>query len=133
VDVERLRQRGIVTAGRCRHVQVAYLSGPLFFAATGVFTEALAHLGDTHALILSMRGVPLIDTSGMQVLMELQEKLAHHGGSLMVSGANEPVKRMLERGGLVAAIGPDRLFWSADQAIVAAEQLDCRHCAAEAA
>jgi SulP family sulfate permease len=133
VDVERLRQRGIETAGRCRHVQVAYLTGPLFFAATGTFNEAFAHLGDTHALILSMRGVPLLDTSGLQVMIHLHEKLAHGGGTLMVSGANEPVKRMLERGGLLAAIGPDNLFWSADQAIVAAEKFDCRHCAAELA
>ena len=59
------------------------------------------------------------------------EKLTHAGGTLMLSGANEQVKRMLERGGLLAAIGPEHLYWSADQAIVAAEKVDCRHCAAE--
>jgi len=133
VDVERLRQRGIETAGRCRHVQVAYLTGPLFFAATGTFNEAFARLGDTHALILSMRGVPLLDTSGLQVMLALHERLAHHGATLMISGANEQVKRMLDRGGLVAAIGPEHVYWSADQAIVAAEKQVCRHCAAEVA
>ena len=131
VDVDRLRQRGIETAGHCRHVQVAYLTGPLFFAATGVFNEAFAKLGDTHALILSMRAVPLVDTSGLQVMLALHEKLAHHGGRLMISGANGQVRRMLERGGLKEAIGEDHFFWSADQAIVAAEKFDCRHCAAE--
>jgi len=54
VDIERLKQKGIETAGNCQHVRVAFLTGPLFFAATGQFNEAFANLGDTHALILSM-------------------------------------------------------------------------------
>jgi hypothetical protein len=38
---------------------------------------------------------------------------------------------MLERGGLLEAIGAQNVFWSADQAIVAAEQRGCTHCRAE--
>jgi sulfate permease, SulP family len=128
VDPEKLRLRGIPAAGDCRHVRVAYLTGPLFFAATGTFNEAFAHLGGTHALILSMRGVPLLDTSGLQVIVALQERLHHAGGTLMISGAHNGVLRMLERGGLLAAIGPENVFWSADQAIVAAEQRGCAFC-----
>jgi SulP family sulfate permease len=130
VDPDKLRQRGIATAGECRHVRVAYLTGPLFFAATGQFNEAFAHLGGVHTLILSMRGVPLLDTSGLQVILALHERLDHTGGTLMVSGAHNGVRRMMERGGLLAALGPDNLFWSADQAIVAAEQRGCPYCAA---
>jgi SulP family sulfate permease len=133
VDVGKLRQRGIATAGRCRHVRVAYLTGPLFFAATGTFNEAFAHLGETHALILSMRGVPLLDTSGLQVMLALRERLHQAGGTLMISGAHDNVRRIMERGGLLAALGPENIHWSADQAIVAAEQRPCRHCAAAGA
>lgn len=130
VDVAKLRQRGIATAGRCRHVHVAYLTGPLFFAATGTFNEAFAHMGETHALILSMRGVPLLDTSGLQVMQTLHARVRRAGGTLMVAGAHDNVRRMLERGGLLDAIGAENVFWSADQAIVAAEQPPCRHCQA---
>jgi sulfate permease, SulP family len=130
VDVDKLRQRGIQNAGHCRHVRVAYITGPLFFAATGNFNEAFAHLEDTHALILSMRGVPLVDTSGLQALLALQEKLAHKGTTLMIAGVPENVRRMLTRGGLTAAIGEENFFWSADQAIVAAEQRPCKYCEA---
>lgn len=35
---------------------------------------------------------------------------------------------MLERGGLVEAVGQQNIFWSADQAIVAAEARGCVHC-----
>lgn len=133
VDPAKLRQKGIQNAGRCRHVRVAYLGGPLFFGATGGFTEALAHLGDTHALILSMRGVPLIDTSGLQAVADLQARLAREGTTLMLAGVGDPVLRMLRRGGLVERVGEANVFWSADQAIVEAERRGCAHCAAEEA
>ena len=107
---------------------VTILTGPLFFAATGNFNEAFARLGETHALILSMRGVPLIDTSGLQVMLALHEKLRHTGGTLMLAGVHDDVKRMLERGGLADAVGAENFFWSADQAIVAAEKQACQHC-----
>lgn len=131
VDPAKLRERGIQNAGNCRHVRVAYLTGPLFFAATSNFNEAFARLENTHALILSMRGVPLIDTSGLQALQQLVEKLKHQGGTLMLAGVHEQSLQMLERGGLVTQIGKDNIFWSADQAIVAAEQRGCAYCAVE--
>ena len=111
-------------------MRVAYLTGPLFFAATGHFNEAFAHLGGTHALILSMRGVPLLDTSGLQVLAALHERLQHSGGTLMIAGAHGNVLRMLRRGGLLAALGTENVFWSSDQAIVAAEARGCGFCEA---
>ena len=55
------------------------------------------------------------------------------GGTLMLAGMHADVQRMLERGGLLAAIGAENIFWSADQAIVAAEQRACAHCASNPA
>lgn len=131
VDPEKLRQRGIINAGQCQHVHVAYLTGSLFFAATGHFNEAFASLENTHAVILSMRGMPLIDISGLQVILALHEKLQHEGSRLMLAGVHIEVQRMLERGGLIAMIGSENIFWSADQAIVAAERWPCQHCVRE--
>ena len=122
-------QRGIANAGKCRHVRVAYLTGPLFFAATGNFNQAFARLDNTHALILSMRGVPLVDTSGLQTLAALHERVHDQGVTLMLAGVHSEVRVMLERGGLVEAIGAENFFWSADQAIVEAERRGCAHCA----
>ena len=128
VDNERLKQRGIETAGKCRHVQVAFLTGPLFFAATGQFNEAFANLGDTHVLVLSMRGVPLIDTAGIEAIHRLQERLHEQGGTLMCAGIHDNARNMMERGGLVQAIGEENFFWSSDQAIVEAERRGCKFC-----
>ena len=128
VDIERLRQKGIETAGKCKHVRVAFLTGPLFFAATGQFNEAFANLGDTHALILSMRGVSLIDTAGLEAIHRLRERLDKKDGTLMFSGIHDNAKQMMERGGLVEAVGEENFFWSSDQAIIEAEKRDCKFC-----
>jgi SulP family sulfate permease len=128
VDVERLKQKGIETAGNCRHVRVAFLTGPLFFAATGQFNEAFANLGDTHALILSMRGVSLIDTAGIESIHHLHERLQKQGGTLMFAGVHDNARNMMERGGLVETIGAENFFWSSDQAIVEAEKRGCPFC-----
>ena len=128
VDQEKLREKGIEAEGKCRHVRVAFLTGPLFFAATGQFNEAFASLGDTHALILSMRGVPLVDTSGLEAIRHLYERLHSQGGTLMFAGVHDNARRMMERGGLVEEIGEQNFFWSSDQAIVEAERRGCRFC-----
>ena len=128
VDVERLKQRGIETAGKCKHVRVAFLTGPLFFAATSQFSESFADLGDTHALILSMRGVPLIDSAGIEAIHKLHVRLQKNGGTLMFAGIHDNAKQMMERGGLVKTIGEENFFWSSDQAIVEAERRGCPFC-----
>jgi SulP family sulfate permease len=128
VDPDKLRQKGIENAGKCAHVRVAYLTGPLFFAATGQFNEAFVNLGDTHALILSMRGVPLMDTSGLLALEALLHRLKASGGTLMLAGVHDNAQTMLERGGLLDAIGRENVFWSSDMAIVEAEQRGCKFC-----
>ena len=131
VDIKRLRERGIETAGKCKHVRVAFLTGPLFFAATGQFNEAFANLGDTHALILSMRGVSLIDTAGLESIHRLYERLHKQGGTLMFAGVHDNARNMMERGGLVKIIGEKNFFWSSDQAIVEAERRRCEFCLKE--
>jgi sulfate permease, SulP family len=128
VDIDRLRQKGIETAGKCRHVKVAFLTGPLFFAATGQFNEAFASLTDTHALILSMRGVSLIDTAGIEAIHRLHERLHRQGGTLMFAGMHDNAYNMMKRGGLVEILGKENFFWSSDQAIVEAEKRGCGYC-----
>jgi SulP family sulfate permease len=109
-------------------VRVAFLTGPLFFAATGQFNEAFSNLKETHALILSMRGVSLIDTAGLEAIHRLYERLHKQGGMLMFAGVHDNARNMMERGGLVELIGEENFFWSSDQAIVEAEKRGCKFC-----
>lgn len=127
VDPERLRARGI-DSGTCEHVKVAFLTGPLFFAASGQFMESFADLNDTHIVILSMRGVPLVDTSGIESVRALHAKLVAKNGDLYFAGVHDNVLEMFKRGGLTDLVGEQNFFWSADQAIIHAEHTKCGLC-----
>jgi len=129
VDPEKMRARGFNIRGNCPHVEVAYLTGPLFFAATGMFNEVFAQRDGIHVLILSMRAVPLIDLSGLEALTGLLEKMEHEKQILMLSGVQPEVLEMLKRAGLYEKIGEEHIFWSSEQAIVDAEnRYPCPYC-----
>ena len=121
VDVERMRLRGIDVRTECNYIRVAYLTGPLFFAATNTFNEAFAHEEDVDTLILSLRAVPLIDLSGLEALETLHDRLQEQGKTLMLAAVHPRVMNMLERAGMNKTIGEQNFFWSADRAILVAE------------
>lgn len=122
VDPVKLKERGIVLQNGHHGITVAYLTGPLFFAAMDRFHETFAQLGSVRCLILSMRGVPLIDPSGLKALEKLHAQICDQGGKLMLSGVQEPVLNMLERGGTLKKIGKENFYWSSEQAIQAASK-----------
>ncbi|MCB0097440.1 MAG: SulP family inorganic anion transporter [Caldilineaceae bacterium] len=121
VDATKLRERGIALHGTGDRIRVAYLTGPLFFAATSSFNEAFAHNDDLQTLILSMRAVPMIDVSGLEALTGLYEQLHTAGKTLMLTGVQPSVMRYLQRSGLYEEIGAGNCFWGADRAIVEAD------------
>ena len=75
-----------------------------------------------------MRGVPLIDSAGIEAIHKLHIRLQRNGGTLMFAGIHDNAKQMMERGGLVKTIGEENFFWSSDQAIVEAERRGCPFC-----
>lgn len=131
VDAGKLREKGFDVEGKCPHVKVAFVTGPLFFAATGIFNESFSSLSNTAVIILSLRGMPLIDTAGIEAAHRLYEKLRTRNGTLMLTGVHPNVRKMLERSGLLEEIGEENIFWSSDQAIVAAEKRGCNLCTNE--
>jgi hypothetical protein len=54
-------------------------------------------------------------------ILELRERLGAKGGSLMLVGLNGRVRRMLQRGGVIGAVGEENVFWGAEEAIAAAD------------
>ncbi len=72
-----------------------------------------------------MRGVPLIDTAGVEAIEKLHDKIAANSGELMFAGTHDNAYRMLDRAGLVEKIGKQNFFWSSDQAIVESEKRVC--------
>jgi SulP family sulfate permease len=103
-----------------RPAAVYYLSGALFFGAARRLLEAIErHDGPGATLILSMRGVPLIDATGVDVLREIDRHLRQGGGELLLCGLSARVELLLRRSGFLDELGAERVFWSADRAIAA--------------
>ena len=58
------------------NVEAFKLDGPLFFGAAGAFVEALESMSaQPKALILNMKDVPYIDSSGIAALLDVIVKL----------------------------------------------------------
>ena len=119
VDPARLRQIGqrVLTTDSSTHIY--YLTGPLFFGSVHPVLEAFETARDYRAIVISMRGVPLIDAMGSQALAQIVEEQRHRGGTVSFSGLQPAVREMFGRTGLLKTIGEENIFWSADQAIMA--------------
>lgn len=121
VDLKTLQMRGHDIADVHPSISVAYISGPMFFGAATAFRKAFAD-ADEQVLILSMRGVSLLDVSGLELIEELHDQLARRQGMLLLCAVQPAVQRILDRSRLTEEIGAHNFFWSADQAIVEANQ-----------
>ena len=133
VRPEKLRETGIERAPACPHMHVFYLTGPIFFGSVSAMLEAFQRARSDGTIILSMRGVPLIDIMGAQSLKHIIEEQHARGGLVYLSGVQPHVREMLARTGLLDKLGEANIFWSADQAIVAAyaqhHSSGCPYCA----
>ena len=69
-----------------------------------------------------MRGVPVIDLSGIQALIELVEELESHGTEVYLTSVQPKVLEEMERGGLIDLIGEEYIFDSAEEAIIVAQK-----------
>lgn len=119
VDPRRLEEAGHAFAGSDRPITVYYLSGPLFFAAARKVVEEIEeHDSPGVHLVLSLRGVPLIDATGIEVLRELRDRQRKGGGELLLAAVQVRVEALLRRIGFLEELGEGKLFWTADRAIL---------------
>lgn len=100
-----------------------YFTGPLFFATTEKFKKEILSIRDAKVIILSMRGVPLIDTSALQALSEVIEEIESRGCRIMLCGLQQSVKDIIDKSGFEEKLGSNMIFWSADQAIKSAKTI----------
>ena len=97
---------------------VAYITGPLFFGAVDEFNHRMADMPNYDHVILSMRGMPSVDVSGAQAMLELCESLKSQGKTVACCGMTEAVRSYFDRAGITELLGEESYFWSADQAIL---------------
>lgn len=121
VSKETMKEMGYDLQNEGDRLVVVYIIGPLFFGTAHRFNDVVHKIDKSQDVILSFRTVPLVDTTGVRIILELIEQLKKQDRRVYLSGLIQPVREKLERGGVITLLGEDRIFWSADRAIVAAD------------
>lgn len=97
---------------------VVYITGALFFGAVDEFNRRMAEMPAYDHVILSMRGMPSVDVSGVQAMLELCRTLLAQGRTVACCGMSESVRTYFDRAGITELLGEGAYFWSADRAIL---------------
>ncbi len=122
IDKDRLDEVGVHLPSISGKVRIAYLTGTIFFAVVDKLVRQLRKQESAEALILSMRGVPMIDLSGIEAMIDLVRELEANGTEVYLTSVQPKVLDAMRRGGLIDIIGEQYVFQSAEQAIVIAQQ-----------
>lgn len=88
-------------------VDVYEISGPLFFAAAQSYKEALKQIAGSKVLILRMRHVPFIDSTGLRDFQDVIRDFKIRKVAIVLSGVPPKVRKTLINCGLAAEIGND--------------------------
>ncbi|MEA5452813.1 SulP family inorganic anion transporter [Leptolyngbya sp. CCNP1308] len=100
-----------------KQIAVYRVDGPLFFGAAERFATFLRDEPEVKYLILRLRFVPNMDTTGLVALEDIYHDLERRGCRLILSGLQPEVEHLLERSGLLAHIGANNCFDTTDTAI----------------
>ena len=125
VDPQRLQRINLSYHPRHTNVRVVYISGAIFFGSAGYLERSLAQLPeDTTSVILSVRGVSTVDTTGIQVISRFVQAQLDKGVTVYISGASQPLRTAMDRGGVTSLVGEAAFCWSAMDALsdIAQEQ-----------
>ena len=105
-----------------KSVRVYEINGPMFFGMTDRITD-ISVKEFTRYLIIRMRGVPSLDSSGMNALENLYEYCKENGVQLIISHANEQPMATMRHAGFVDLVGEEHFRPNIDDAIAHARKL----------
>src|SRR5690606_29573875 len=99
-------------------IVVYRVEGPLFYAAVETFERVLTDVGKMpNVLVIRLAGVPFIDATGLRALEDLVDFQRAKGGAVLLTEANERVRRKLLRMGLSGKLGGGDPSEALDQAL----------------
>lgn len=122
IDINRLAENGTCVNYVNEKTKVVYLTGPVFFTTTEKIKQVMNELESLDYVIFSMRGVPLIDTTGIQFFEEVCTAFNKQGTKVLFTGVQPKVMSLMERSGIVEQLGKKCFFWSVDQGLLAIDQ-----------
>jgi len=119
----------------CPQLDILRIDGAVFFGSVEHIRDEIAAARASRPaprhLLLIGTGINLIDNAGAELLGYPVKSLRESGTTLYLCRLRPSVHALLDRAGILDAIGRDRVFASKDQAIAAIYQrLDAAKCAA---
>jgi sulfate permease, SulP family len=104
-------------------VEVFEINGPFFFGAAEQFKDTLGQIANNpKVLIIRMRDVPAIDSTGLHALHDLARRCKHDGTLLLLSDVHAQPMFALVRSDMLAELGEENLFGNLDSALDRARQ-----------
>jgi SulP family sulfate permease len=100
------------------------ISGPFFFASAKQYRSTIKSIGaKSKVLILRMRHVPFIDSTGMHNLKDVVREIQHSGTQVILSGVQPNVMKELEKSRLFDLVEMQNVLPSFEQALKRARTL----------
>lgn len=103
-------------------VRVYEINGPMLFGMTDRISD-ISVKEFTKFLIIRMRGVPSLDSTGMNALENLYGYCRENGVDLIFSHANEQPMKTMRRAGFADLVGEDHFRANIDDAIAFARRM----------
>ncbi len=111
--------RGRVPKG----VEIYEINGPFFFGAAEHFKEQVNTVASKpKVLIILMRHVPAIDSTGLHALTQLARRVRKDGTRIMIAEIHAQPMIALGKSYLLDELGEDNIFGSVEDALEAARQ-----------
>jgi SulP family sulfate permease len=106
-------------------VDVFEIKGPFFFGAAYAFKEAMqrSNVRSPKVLILRMRNVPVLDTTGIKTIREVFHQARRAGIKFIISGLQPEPYVLFEKSGLLEEIGKENLCEGIEAALKRAEEV----------
>jgi SulP family sulfate permease len=112
-DPNGVRQRSVP-----KDVEVYEVNGPFFFGAAETFKDTLAQVArKPKVLIIRMRNVPAIDSTGMHALRDLVHRTRGDGTLVLISDIHTQPLVALGRSAVIDEIGEENVFGNLDDAL----------------
>lgn len=107
-----------------KSIGIYEISGPFFFASAKRYGEVIKTSGTKYkVLIIRMRHVPFIDSTGIKNLKEAIRFVQHEGTKVVLSGVNPQVHSELEKYRIVFMVGKANIFSEFSLALDRANQI----------
>src|SRR5436190_8975732 len=105
-------------------VVVYEINGPLFFGAAERFRNVLGEIRERpRALVVRMRHVPAMDSTGIHALRELVRRSLRDRTVVILAEVSDQPRTVLQSSGLLDEVGPHNVFDTLDAAMVHAGEV----------